>query len=80
MSTTAARQFADTPVATGGKHDYGIVRVSLNGLGHAIRRSGKVDWLHVWLWHGEVADFTAAALLAFAAGLLAAAIGARPFF
>jgi hypothetical protein len=77
MATTAPYQFADTRVAAEGRHDYGIVRGSLNGLGDAIRRRGKVEWL---LWDEEVAAFAAAALLAFAAGLLAAAIGARPFF
>ncbi len=75
MARTATDQFADIPVATGGKHDYGIVRDSLNGAGDATWRHGKIKWLHVW--HKEVAAFAAAALVAFAAGLLAAAIGAR---
>jgi hypothetical protein len=75
MARMAADQFGDIPVATGGKHDYGIVRDSLNGAGDATRRHGKIKWLHVW--HEEVAAFAAAALVAFAAGLLAAAIGAR---
>jgi hypothetical protein len=74
MARMAADPFGDIPVATGGKHDYGIVRDSLNGAGDATRRHGKIKWLHVW--HEEVAAFAAAALVAFAAGLLAAG-GAR---
>jgi pyruvate dehydrogenase (quinone) len=56
---TVADQFAETLVAAGVKRIYGIVGDSLNGLTDAIRRQGKIEWLHVR--HEEVAAFAAGA-------------------
>src|SRR6202045_3684654 len=56
---TVAEQFAETLVAAGVKRIYGIVGDSLNGLTDAIRRQGKIEWLHVR--HEEVAAFAAGA-------------------
>lgn len=41
------------------KHIYGLVGDSLNGMTEAIRKSGKMDWLHVR--HEETAAFAAGA-------------------
>jgi len=57
--TTVADQFAETLAASGVKRIYGIVGDSLNGLTDAIRRQGKIEWLHVR--HEEVAAFAAGA-------------------
>jgi Thiamine pyrophosphate enzyme, N-terminal TPP binding domain len=54
MPKTVAEQFADTPAAAGVKRIYGIVGDSLNGLGDAIRRRGKIEWLHVRHEEAEV--------------------------
>jgi len=59
MPGTVADQFAETLAAAGVKRIYGIVGDSLNGLGDAIRRQGKITWLHVR--HEEVAAFAAGA-------------------
>jgi pyruvate dehydrogenase (quinone) len=56
---TVAEQFAETLVASGVKRIYGIVGDSLNGLTDAIRRQGKIEWIHVR--HEEVAAFAAGA-------------------
>src|SRR6201997_2950436 len=56
---TIADQFAETLEAAGVKRIYGIVGDSLNGLTDAIRRQGKIEWLHVR--HEEVAAFAAGA-------------------
>jgi pyruvate dehydrogenase (quinone) len=56
---TVADQFAATLAAAGVKRIYGIVGDSLNGLTDAIRRQGKIEWLHVR--HEEVAAFAAGA-------------------
>ena len=56
---TVADQFAETLVAAGVKRIYGIVGDSLNGLTDAIRRQGKIEWVHVR--HEEVAAFAAGA-------------------
>src|ERR1700743_2049796 len=56
---TVADQFADTLAAAGVKRIYGIVGDSLNGLTDAIRRQGKIDWIHGR--PGEVAAFAAGA-------------------
>ena len=45
--TTVADQFADTLAAAGVKRIYGVVGDSLNGLTDAIRRQGKIQWIHV---------------------------------
>src|SRR5438046_10106246 len=54
---TVADQFAETLATAGVKRIYGIVGDSLNGLTDAIRRQGKIEWLHVR--HEEVAAFAA---------------------
>src|SRR5438552_9738327 len=59
MSGTVADQFAATLAAAGAKRIYGIVGDSLNGLTDALRRQGKVAWIHVR--HEEVAAFAASA-------------------
>ena len=56
---TVADRFAETLAVAGVKRIYGIVGDSLNGLTDAIRRQGKIDWLHVR--HEEVAAFAAGA-------------------
>src|SRR5438067_4454389 len=59
MARIVADQFAETIAAAGVKRIYGIVGDSLNGLTDAIRRQGKIEWLHVR--HDEVAAFAAGA-------------------
>src|SRR5271154_3916799 len=59
VMTTVAERFAEILAAAGVKRVYGIVGDSLNGLGDAIRRQGKIEWLHVR--HEEVAAFAAGA-------------------
>jgi pyruvate dehydrogenase (quinone) len=56
---TVADQFAETLAAAGVKRIYGIVGDSLNGLTDAVRRQGKIEWIHVR--HEEVAAFAAGA-------------------
>ena len=56
---TVAEQFAETLSAAGVKRIYGIVGDSLNGLTDALRRQGKIEWVHVR--HEEVAAFAAGA-------------------
>ena len=59
MACTVADQFAGTLAAAGVKRIYGIVGDSLNGLTDAVRRQGKMAWVHVR--HEEVAAFAAGA-------------------
>ncbi|MGC2202147.1 MAG: thiamine pyrophosphate-binding protein [Stellaceae bacterium] len=59
MANTVADQFAEILAATGVKRIYGIVGDSLNGITDAIRRQGKIEWVHVR--HEEVAAFAAGA-------------------
>jgi pyruvate dehydrogenase (quinone) len=59
MPKTVADQFAETLAAAGVKRIYGIVGDSLNGLTDALRRQGKIEWVHVR--HEEVAAFAAGA-------------------
>jgi pyruvate dehydrogenase (quinone) len=59
MTKTVADQFTETLAAAGVKRIYGIVGDSLNGLTDALRRQGKIDWVHVR--HEEVAAFAAGA-------------------
>ena len=54
-----ADQFAETLAASGVKRIYGIVGDSLNGFTDAIRRQGRIQWVHVR--HEEVAAFAAGA-------------------
>src|SRR5476651_736666 len=59
MSKTVSDQFIDVLIAAGVKRVYGVVGDSLNGLTDAMRRSGKIEWVHVR--HEEVAAFAAGA-------------------
>jgi pyruvate dehydrogenase (quinone) len=59
MARLVADQFIETLAAAGVKRIYGIVGDSLNGLTDAVRRHGKIEWLHVR--HEEVAAFAAGA-------------------
>ena len=59
MAQTVADQFAATLAAAGVKRIYGIVGDSLNGITDAIRRQGKIEWIHVR--HEEVGAFAAGA-------------------
>src|SRR6266853_955825 len=59
MAKTVADQFADILAAAGVKRIYGIVGDSLNGLTDAIRRQGKIEWIHVR--HEEAGAFAAGA-------------------
>jgi pyruvate dehydrogenase (quinone) len=59
MAKTVAEQFVEILAAAGVKRIYGIVGDSLNGLTDAVRRHGKIEWLHVR--HEEVAAFAAGA-------------------
>jgi pyruvate dehydrogenase (quinone) len=59
MAKSVADQFAETLAAVGVKRIYGIVGDSLNGLTDALRRQGKIEWVHVR--HEEVAAFAAGA-------------------
>jgi pyruvate dehydrogenase (quinone) len=56
---TVADQFVETLRVAGVKRIYGIVGDSLNGITDAIRRQGKIEWIHVR--HEEVAAFAAGA-------------------
>lgn len=57
--TLVADQFAETLAAAGVKRVYGIVGDSLNGITDAIRRQGRIEWIHVR--HEEVGAFAAGA-------------------
>jgi pyruvate dehydrogenase (quinone) len=59
MARSVADQFAEILAAAGVKRIYGIVGDSLNGLTDALRRQGKIEWVHVR--HEEVAAFAAGA-------------------
>jgi pyruvate dehydrogenase (quinone) len=59
MAKTVSEQFVEILAAAGVKRIYGIVGDSLNGLTDAIRRHGKIEWIHVR--HEEVAAFAAGA-------------------
>src|SRR5215472_4652647 len=59
MAKTVADQFVEILAAAGVKRIYGIVGDSLNGLTDALRRQGKIEWVHVR--HEEVAAFAAGA-------------------
>src|SRR5262244_45125 len=56
---TVGDQFADILAAAGVKRIYGIVGDSLNGLTDAVRRQGKIEWVHVR--NEEVGAFAAGA-------------------
>src|SRR3974390_3176011 len=59
MARTVADQFSETLAAAGVKRIYGIVGDSLTRIPDAIRRQGKIEWVHVR--HEEVAAFAAGA-------------------
>src|SRR5258706_16481032 len=59
MAKTVAEQFVETFAAAGVKRIYGVVGDSLSGLPDAIRRQGKIEWIHVR--HEEVGAFAAGA-------------------
>src|SRR5271169_4832647 len=75
MAKSVADQFAETLAAAGVKRMYGIVGDSLNGLTDAIRRQGKIEWLHAGR-REEVAAFAAGAD-AHLTGSLAVCAGSR---
>jgi pyruvate dehydrogenase (quinone) len=70
--TTVADQFAATLAAAGVKRIYGVVGDSLNGLTDAIRRQGKIEWVHV---RNEEAGAFAAGAEAHLTGELAVCAG-----
>src|SRR5580658_506300 len=72
MAKTVADQFAETLAAAGTKRIYGIVGDSLNGLTDAIRRQGKIEWVHV---RNEEAGAFAAGAEAHLTGELAVCAG-----
>jgi pyruvate dehydrogenase (quinone) len=74
MTRTLADQFGVTLACAGVKRVYGIVGDSLNGLTDALRRQGKIEWIHVR--HEEVAAFAAGAE-AHLTGKLAVCAGSR---
>jgi pyruvate dehydrogenase (quinone) len=59
MSQTVAEDLVDTLAKAGVKRVYGIVGDSLNPVTDALRRSGKIEWVHVR--HEETAAFAAGA-------------------
>lgn len=59
MAYTVADQFAETLAAAGVKRIFGVVGDSLNGITDAIRRQGKIEWIHVR--HEEAGAFAATA-------------------
>jgi pyruvate dehydrogenase (quinone) len=59
MSPTIAEDLVDTLAKAGVQRIYGIVGDSLNPVTDAIRRSGKIQWVHVR--HEETAAFAAGA-------------------
>jgi len=59
MANTVANQFVETLATAGVKRIYGVVGDSLNGLTDALRRQGKIEWVHVC--HQEVGAFAAGA-------------------
>src|SRR5258708_7356001 len=59
MAKAVADQFAEILAAIGVKRIYGVVGDSLNGITDAVRRQGKINWVHVR--HEEVAAFAAGA-------------------
>src|ERR1700730_335878 len=72
MAKTVAHQFAETLAAAGVKRIYGVVGDSLNGLTDAIRRQGKIEWMHV---RNEEAGAFAAGAEAHLTGELAVCAG-----
>src|ERR1700760_1627752 len=59
MAKRVADLLVDVLVDAGGKRIYGVSGDSLNGITDSIRRSGKIEWIHVR--HEEVGAFAASA-------------------
>lgn len=59
MTKTVAEQMVEILAAAGVKRIYGLVGDSLNGFTDALRRHGKIEWVHVR--NEEVAAFAAGA-------------------
>jgi pyruvate dehydrogenase (quinone) len=59
MGLLVADVLVETAVRAGVKNVYGVIGDSLNPIGDAIRRNGKLRWIHVR--HEEVAAFAAGA-------------------
>src|SRR5580704_2525071 len=59
MALTVAEELVDTLAQAGVQRIYGIVGDSLNPVTDAIRRRGKIEWVHVR--HEEAAAFAAGA-------------------
>src|SRR5580704_6484472 len=76
MPRRVADQFVETLAAAGVKRIYGVVGDSLNGLTDAIRRQGKIEWVHVR--HEEVAAFAAGAEAHLTGGLAVCAGSCGP--
>jgi pyruvate dehydrogenase (quinone) len=72
MPKTVSDQFVETLAAVGVKRIYGVVGDSLNGLTDAIRRQGKIQWIHV---RNEEAGAFAAGAEAHLTGELAVCAG-----
>src|SRR5215469_6197201 len=70
--TIVADQVAETLAVAGVKRIYGVVGDSLNGLTDAIRRQGKIKWVHV---RNEEAGAFAAGAEAHVTGELAVCAG-----
>src|ERR1700682_1888551 len=76
MSRTVAEDLVDTLAQAGVQRIYGIVGDSLNPVTDAIRRSGKVRWVHVR--HEETAAFAAGAEAQLTGGLAVCAGSCGP--
>ncbi|MFG1392682.1 ubiquinone-dependent pyruvate dehydrogenase [Xanthobacter agilis] len=76
MGRTVADQMVETLAAAGVERIYGIVGDSLNGITDAMRRQGKIAWLHVR--HEEVAAFAAGAEAHLTGGLAVCAGSCGP--
>jgi pyruvate dehydrogenase (quinone) len=76
MAQSVADQFISMLEAAGVRRIYGIVGDSLNALTDAIRRSGRIEWLHVR--HEEVAAFAAGAEAHLTGGLAVCAGSCGP--
>jgi pyruvate dehydrogenase (quinone) len=59
LDKNSSRSICRVLVAAGVKRIYGVVGDSLNGLTDALRRQGKIEWIHVR--HEEVGAFAAGA-------------------
>src|SRR5258706_11931530 len=74
--TTIADLLTDTLVNVGVKRIWGVTGDSLNGFNDSLRRSRKIDWMHVR--HEEVAAFAAGAEAAVSGNLAVCAGSCGP--